>query len=59
MGPAGDRLAVAAAVLYSLLFYAAVILAQYFMLHAVDAHVSLFEVALERAFWSAPSRCCR
>ena len=45
-GPAGDRLAVAAAVLYSLPFYAAVILAQYFMLHAVGAHVSLFEVAL-------------
>jgi uncharacterized membrane protein YbhN (UPF0104 family) len=46
MGPAGDRLAVAAAVLYSLPFYAAVILAQYFMLHAVGAHVGLFEVVL-------------
>jgi glycosyltransferase 2 family protein len=46
MRPAEDRLAVAVAVLYSLPFYAAVILAQYFMLHAVDAHVGLLQVIL-------------
>jgi glycosyltransferase 2 family protein len=46
MGPAGDRLAVAVAVLYSLPFYAAVILAQYLTLRAVGAPVGLFEVIL-------------
>jgi uncharacterized membrane protein YbhN (UPF0104 family) len=46
MGPAADRLAVAVAVLYSLPFYAAVILAQYLTLRAVGAPVGLVEVIL-------------
>jgi glycosyltransferase 2 family protein len=46
MRPAGDRVAVAAAILYSLPFYAAVILAQYFLLHAVGADVGPVEVIL-------------
>jgi uncharacterized membrane protein YbhN (UPF0104 family) len=46
MRPAADRLAVAVAVLYSLPFYAAVILAQYLMLRAVGAHVGPLEVIL-------------
>jgi glycosyltransferase 2 family protein len=45
MAPAGDRVAVAVAVSYSLPFYAAVILAQYCVLRAVGADIGLLEVA--------------